>query len=67
MKGDTVMNGNKTAIIISMTIAALLLTACGESSDNNKDVKTVPITKSAAVYFSRVCNIDFRTILPSLK
>lgn len=59
MKGDTVMNGNKTAIIISMTIAALLLTACGESSDNNKDVKTVPITKSAAVYFSRVGNTDF--------
>lgn len=58
MKGDTVMNGNKTAIIISMTIAALLLTACGESSDN-KDVKTVPITKSAAVYFSRVGNTDF--------
>lgn len=52
------MNGNKTAIIISMTIAALLLTACGESSDN-KDVKTVPITKSAAVYFSRVGNTDF--------
>ena len=59
MKGDTVMNGNKTAIIISMTIEALLLTACGDSSDNNKDVKTVPITKSAAVYFSRVGNTDF--------
>ena len=59
MKGDTVMNGNKTAIIISMTIAAVLLTACGDSSDNNKDVKTVPINKSAAVYFSRVGNTDF--------
>ena len=62
MKGDTVMNRNKTAIIISMTIAAVLLTACGDSSDNsdnNKDVKTVPINKSAAVYFSRVGNTDF--------
>lgn len=59
MKGDTVMNGNNTAIIISMTIAAVLLTACGDSSDNNKDVKTVPINKSAAVYFSRVGNTDF--------
>ncbi|SDA28827.1 Flavodoxin [Ruminococcus sp. YE71] len=53
------MNGNNTAIIISMTIAAVLLTACGDSSDNNKDVKTVPINKSAAVYFSRVGNTDF--------
>lgn len=59
MKGDTVMNGNKTAIIISMTIAAMLLTACSNSSNDNKDVKTVPINKSAAVYFSRVGNTDF--------
>ena len=59
MKGDTGMNMNKTGIIISSIIAAMLLTACSNSSNDNKDVKTVPINKSAAVYFSRVGNTDF--------
>ena len=53
------MNMNKTGIIISSIIAAMLLTACSNSSNDNKDVKTVPINKSAAVYFSRVGNTDF--------
>ena len=53
------MNMNKTGIIISSIIAAMLLTACSNSSNDNKDVKTAPINKSAAVYFSRVGNTDF--------
>ena len=46
-------------LIVSAAVSMLLLTACGKSGDNNKGVETVPIKKSAAVYFSRVGNTDF--------
>ena len=49
----------KKLIVCAAAVSMLVLTACGESGDNNKGVETVPIKKSAAVYFSRVGNTDF--------
>ncbi|MBO6141176.1 MAG: flavodoxin [Ruminococcus sp.] len=47
------------AIIVSSALAMLMMTGCGDDSNGNENVKTVPIKKSAAVYFSRVGNTDF--------
>ena len=38
-------------LIVSAAVSMLLLTACGESGDNNKGVETVPI-KNRQLYIS---------------
>ncbi|WP_051540334.1 flavodoxin [Ruminococcus sp. FC2018] len=54
------MRAIKKTIFAIVTMSALLLSSCASSSSgNNENVKTVPIKKSAAVYFSRVGNTEF--------
>ncbi len=53
------MKAIKKAVFTIVTISAMLLASCGDSSGSDESVKTVPVKKSAAVYFSRVGNTEF--------
>ena len=53
------MNRIKATLLTALTAAALLMTACGSDTEDDQNVETVPINKSAAIYFSRVGNTDF--------
>ena len=57
-KGMIQMKKARKLTVLAAALSLTLLTACGDSS-GNENVKTVPIKKSVAVYFSRVGNTDF--------